>query len=51
MTTLGLPDTSKAKELLGWVPLVRLEDGLKKSIDYTQAYKPLLRQQGVVDDR
>lgn len=51
MTTLGLPDTSKAKELLGWVPLVRLEDGLKKSVDYTQAYKPLLRQQEVVDER
>lgn len=51
MTALGLPDTSKAKELLGWVPLVRLEDGLQKSIDYTQAYKPLLRQQGMVDDR
>jgi UDP-glucuronate decarboxylase len=51
MTMLGLPDTDKAKELLGWIPLVRLEDGLKKSIDYTQAYKPLLRQQGMVDDR
>ncbi|MBU1146648.1 GDP-mannose 4,6-dehydratase [Patescibacteria group bacterium] len=51
MTALGLPDTSRAKELLGWVPLVRLEDGLQKSIDYTQAYKPLLRQQGVVDER
>ncbi len=51
MTALGLPDTSRAKEMLGWVPLVRLEDGLKKTIDYTQAYKPLLRQQGMVDER
>jgi UDP-glucuronate decarboxylase len=51
MTALGLPDTSRAKEMLGWVPLVRLEDGLQKSIDYTQAYKPLLRQQGMVDGR
>lgn len=51
MTPLGLPDISKAKELLGWVPLTRLEDGLRKTIDYTQAYKPLLRQQGIVDER
>lgn len=51
MTPLGLPDTSRAKEMLGWVPLVRLEDGLQKTIDYTQAYKPLLRQQGMVDER
>jgi len=45
ITPLGLPDISRAKEILGWVPLVRLEDGLQKSIDYTQAYKPLLRSQ------
>lgn len=51
MSPLGLPDTSRAKEMLGWVPLVRLEGGLQKTIDYTQAYKPLLRQQGVVDER
>ncbi|MFZ5364341.1 MAG: NAD-dependent epimerase/dehydratase family protein [Patescibacteria group bacterium] len=51
MSPLGLPDTSRAKEMLGWVPLVRLEDGLQKAIDYTQAYKPLLRQQGLVDER
>lgn len=51
MTPLGLPDVSRAREFLGWVPLVRLEDGLQKAIDYTQAYKPLLRQQGIVDDR
>lgn len=51
MTPLGLPDVSKAREFLGWVSLVRLEDGLKKAIDYTQAYKPLLRQQGMVDER
>lgn len=45
ITPLGLPDIGRAKEILGWVPLVRLEDGLQKSIDYTQAYKPLLRSQ------
>ncbi len=28
------PDISKAKKLLDWEPKVRLEDGLKKTIDY-----------------
>lgn len=51
MTQLGLPDVSRARELLGWVPLVRLEDGLQKTIDYTRAYKPLLQSQGISDGR
>lgn len=42
ITELALPDISKAKEELGWLPLVRLEDGLKKTIDYTLAHKELL---------
>ncbi len=33
----GLPDISRAKDLLGWVPLVRLEDGLKSMIEYANA--------------
>jgi nucleoside-diphosphate-sugar epimerase len=42
LTPLGVPDLRKAKEMLGWLPLVRLEDGLKKSIDYALAHKSLL---------
>ncbi len=42
MTPLGIPDIRKAKEELGWLPLVRLEDGLRKTIDYTLAHKELL---------
>ena len=34
MTPMGIPDTRKAVDGLGWVPLVRLEDGLKKSVEY-----------------
>lgn len=42
MTQLGLPNISKAKEKLSWLPLVTLDDGLKKAIDYTMAHKSLL---------
>lgn len=42
LTEIGLPDVSKAKEVLGWTPVVRLEDGLQKTIDYIRANKILL---------
>ncbi|MCC7357369.1 GDP-mannose 4,6-dehydratase [Candidatus Uhrbacteria bacterium] len=42
LTEAGLPDTMRAREVLGWVPLVRLEDGLKKMIDYTQSHRHLI---------
>src|SRR3989338_9217001 len=38
----GTPDISYAKEKLGWLPLVRLEDGLRKTIDYVIAHKEAL---------
>ncbi len=41
LTELGLPDTARARDL-GWFPLTRLEDGLKKTIDYIRANKILL---------
>ncbi|MBU2566466.1 NAD-dependent epimerase/dehydratase family protein [Patescibacteria group bacterium] len=46
MTPLGLPDLSSAKEKLGWMPLVPLDEGLKKIIDYTMAYKNLMTDFG-----
>ncbi|MBI4280773.1 NAD-dependent epimerase/dehydratase family protein [Candidatus Uhrbacteria bacterium] len=42
MTSLGLPDLSRAKEALGWLPLMRLEDGLGQTIEYTKANRMLL---------
>jgi len=43
MTQLGLPDLRKASDELGWIPLVRLEDGLKRAIEYTLVTKGLAR--------
>lgn len=42
MSPLGLPDITLARELLGWMPVVRLEDGLKKSIEFAQAHRGML---------
>lgn len=42
MIPLGLPSLSKAREALGWIPLVRLQDGLQKTVDYIRANKLLL---------
>jgi len=43
LTKKGLPDLRRAKEELGWIPLVRLEDGLRRTIDFTLANKEALR--------
>ena len=42
LSSLGLPSLRKAKDTLGWFPLVRLEDGLKRTIDYAVANKESL---------
>ncbi len=42
MTQLGLPDLTKTKEKLGWIPLVTLDDGLRRTIEYTMSHKSLL---------
>lgn len=38
----GRPNLMTTKEQLGWLPLVRLQDGLQKTIDYTIANKEAL---------
>ncbi len=42
MSKKGIPDLRRAKENLAWLPLVRMEDGLRKTIDYTIANKEML---------
>ena len=32
-----LPDIGKARQVLHWIPLVRIEDGLNKMIDYARS--------------
>jgi UDP-glucuronate decarboxylase len=49
LSELGLPSIQKAKLELGWIPVIRLEDGLKKTIDYIKANKLLLTQQNPLD--
>ncbi len=42
LTTKGIPDLTKAKETLEWIPLISLEDGLQNTIDYTIANKEMM---------
>ena len=42
LTRKGAPDLAYTKGALGWLPLVRLQDGLEKTIDYTIANKEAL---------
>lgn len=46
MSELGLPDLAKAKEELGWLALVTLDQGLKKMIEYTIAHRGLIKPLG-----
>ncbi len=43
MTPLRLPDISRARDLLGWMPLVTLDAGLEKTINDLRANKGIRR--------
>ncbi|OGH82473.1 MAG: hypothetical protein A3F93_03725 [Candidatus Magasanikbacteria bacterium RIFCSPLOWO2_12_FULL_34_7] len=38
----GVPNLTRAKEMLGWIPLVRLQDGIRNKINYTIANKEMV---------
>jgi len=42
LTKKGIPDLREAKEKLAWIPLINIETGIRKTIDYTLANKELL---------
>lgn len=42
MTPLGLPSIVKAKEKLGWLPIITLDKGLRNMVDYVMANKDLI---------
>ena len=42
LTELGLPRITKAREQLGWLPLVTLESGLRKTVEDVRANRILL---------
>ncbi|MFH0856596.1 MAG: NAD-dependent epimerase/dehydratase family protein [bacterium] len=42
MTPLGLPSIAKAKEKLGWLPIITLDRGLRNMVDYIMANKDLV---------
>jgi UDP-glucuronate decarboxylase len=42
LTKKGMPDLRRAKDVLSWIPLVRLDEGLQRTIDYTLANKEML---------
>ena len=46
LTKKGTPDLRFAKEKLRWIPIVTLEDGLRRTIDYTIANKEIIRANG-----
>lgn len=43
----GLPDIKAIKDEAGWFPLVKLEDGLKQTVEYMQSVKSRYQQQGL----
>jgi len=42
MRELALPNITKAKEIVGWFPVITIDDGLNKTINFTRANKDLL---------
>ncbi|OJI06305.1 hypothetical protein BK004_04025 [bacterium CG10_46_32] len=46
----GIPDIQKAKDALGWFPVVTLKQGLTESIEYMRSVKSSYEQKGLWDE-
>lgn len=42
LTKKGIPNLQRAKTLLNWIPVVTIEDGLRRTVDYTTANKEMI---------
>ena len=42
LTPKGIPDLRRAKEMLDWIPLITVEEGLRRTIDYTIAHREII---------
>jgi UDP-glucuronate decarboxylase len=45
----GLPNIKKIKDAIGWFPVIKLEDGLRETIEYMRSVKSNYEQQGLWD--
>ena len=43
LTKKGAPDLTYVRDVLDWMPLMSLEDGLDRTVDYVQANKDILK--------
>jgi len=47
MHNQGIPDITRAKDSLGWFPVVQMEQGLEETIEYMRSVKSQYEQQGL----
>jgi len=45
----GLPDIKRAKESIGWFPIIKLAEGLKDTIEYMRSARSRYEQEGLWD--
>lgn len=46
----GIPDITKAKDALGWFPVIKMEQGLKETIEYMRSIKSQYEAQGLWEE-
>ena len=46
----GVPDIKLIRDTLGWFPVIKLDDGLKETVDYMRSMQSQYEQQGLWDE-